>query len=254
MRNAKILLSIFSLMLLLWACEQDSSSIAGGDSQAVTTDAEDQLTPEDYGYGLDKSNHTATFEVTLYNLTPATGPGASQVFSPPVLATHSGQIRVFKRGKPASDEVRFIAEDAVNDPLVNTLNASGLTQEVQVGGGVIFPGASATYTITASKAYNRLSAIWMLVNTNDAFAAANAAKLPREGSRTYYLRSYDAGTEANTELAAHIPGPCCGNPGMRVPTGEKIRYHKGILGVGDLAPDTYDWDEPTAKIVVTRIN
>ncbi|MDX1700343.1 MAG: spondin domain-containing protein, partial [Melioribacteraceae bacterium] len=100
----------------------------------------------------------------------------------------------------------------------------------------------------------RLSLIAMLVNTNDAFVAINGARLPLRGSKEYYLRVYDAGTEKNTELKSDIPGPCCGNGMVRVPTKERIRLHKGIKGTGDLDPSVYGWGKMVAKIKITRIN
>ena len=257
MKAMKVLGVLSILLVLFWSCEQDSPSIAGNEVQDIDAGIENELTPEDFGYGLEKnSSQTGRFEIKLYNLTPATGPGASQVFSPPVFATHNKSIKIFKNGGYASDELAQVAEDAVNQPLVDLLNGTGLTQEVITGDGVVFPGADATYEIEASASNNRLSGVWMLVNTNDAFGGGNSLNLPRRGTRTFYIAAWDAGSEANTELAEHIPGPCCGNGGVRVPTQERIRKHKGIKGIGDLDPATYDWGGrvPVAKLVVTRID
>jgi hypothetical protein len=94
----------------------------------------------------------------------------------------------------------------------------------------------------------------MLVNTNDAFTGVTRFKLPKHNSEEYYLYAYDAGTEENTELGAHIPGPCCGNPFQGNATEEKISVHNGILGVGDLDPATYNWGEKVAKLTIRRID
>jgi hypothetical protein len=194
------------------------------------------------------------YEIVLENLTPSTGPGSSQPFSPPVLATHRPLMRLFKKNGFASDELRQIAEDAVNAPMVSLLQESHRVFDVVEGSGVILPGAAATFTIKAKLGFRKLSLVTMLVNTNDAFTGTNKVFLPFKGSRTYYLKAYDAGTEQNTELQTDIPGPCCGNPFSRVPTSERIKLHEGILGIGDLAPATYGWNEPVAKLTVTRIN
>ncbi len=258
MKQLKVVLAALAMVLLFWACSEDSSTINSSTDvpQADVFETVDELdAPSELELSLEKGGNVyGTFEVKFYNLTPATGPGASQVMSPPVLVTHSKKVRLFKRGNFASDEIRQIAEDAVNGPMVAALNASDKVQEVVEGPGVVFPGESATYTIGGSKKYSRLSLVTMLVNTNDAFAAANRVKLPKSGYREYYLYSYDAGTEENTELRAHIPGPCCGNPLVRVPEHKRIKFHPGIQGHGDLDPAVYDWDEPTAKIVITRID
>jgi hypothetical protein len=167
---------------------------------------------------------------------------------------HSPTYRVFHLGGYASDELAQVAQDAVNGPLVNLLNNSSDVSSVVVGSGVIPPGASDTYNISAEGNYVKLSMVTMLVNTNDGFTGTDKLQLPQTGSKTYYLRSYDAGSEENTELAAHIPGPCCGNPFAGNATIEKIKFHPGILGIGDLDPSAYGWDEPVAKLTITRIN
>ena len=58
----------------------------------------------------------------------------------------------------------------------------------------------------------------------------------------------------NTELIAHIPGPCCGNPLIRVPTRESIHFHRGIKGIGDLDPEIYGWKKVVAKMIIKRLN
>jgi hypothetical protein len=199
---------------------------------------------------LEKSpSFTAEFEVTIENLSPA----GSQPLSPPILAVHSPSFRIFHIGGYASDELAQVAQDAFGDPLVSLLNNSSEVSEVVVGQqGPIFPGSSQTLGISAQGNFTKLSLVTMLVNTNDAFTGTDKLQLPQGGTKTYFLRSYDAGSEENTELIAHIPGQ--GNPFMGNPTNEKIKYHPGILGVGDLDPSVYGWDEPVAKLTITRIN
>ncbi|UCH65435.1 MAG: spondin domain-containing protein [Ignavibacterium sp.] len=199
---------------------------------------------------LEKSpSFTAEYEVRLENLSPA----GSQPFSPPVFAVHAPTFRLFHIGGYASSELAQVAQDAFNDPLVTLLNNSPKVLNVVVG-GLIVPGSSGTYNISAEGNYMKLSMVSMLVNTNDGFTGADKLQLPQKGTKTYYLRAYDAGSEQNTELEAHIPGPCCNTPFEGNSTSEKIRFHKGITGVGDLAPETYGWDEPVAKLTITRID
>jgi len=193
------------------------------------------------------------FEITVRNLTPDNGNGASQVFSPPVLTTHSPGVRMFRPGRFASAELAGLAEDALNQPMIDLLEGSRRALDVQVAGGPIPPGAEDTWTLEIDRGFRRLSMAFMLVNTNDAFSGVDALRLPRSGAVTYRVRAYDAGSEVNDELIASIPGPCCGNPGSGVDERERIRAHQGIRGVGDLAPETYDWDEPAAEIHVVRI-
>jgi hypothetical protein len=237
--------------------------IAGCADEAATPPAEvpvqsDGALQEEEGYDADavslgKFFGPAKYEITLQNLTPATGPGASQPFSPLVVAVHSRRTSIYKLWHRASDELRQVAEDAVNGPLVNKLNSSSEVLSVTQGTGVIFPGGSETFTVTAEHGFHRLSIVSMLVNTNDAITGVSRRLLPLFGTREIYLWAFDAGTERNTEMKAHIPGPCCGNPLVRVPTNERIRFHRGITGVGDLDADIYGWHGPVGKLTIKRV-
>jgi hypothetical protein len=252
MKRLIFVVSIISFSLLLWSCgEETQSPTAAMDPEESMAMEEDEFQTESHmgGYGS-----TVEYEVTLENLTPATGDVSSQPFSPPVLATHKSGMRLFKTRRYASDELRQIAEDAVNGPMVEKLKNSKKVFDVVEGTGVIFPEGSDSFIIQAKRGYSKLSLVCMLVNTNDAFAGISKAKLPRHGEKVYYLYAYDAGTEKNTEMTDHIPGPCCGNPFVRVPTHEKIRKHRGIKGNGDLDPDVYGWDRKVAKLTIRRVN
>ena len=66
------------------------------------------------------------FEVTVTNLT------RGQVISPPVVYTHNRKLEpLFKPGSPASAKLAAIAEDAVNDPLIDSLFESRNVGDVQ---------------------------------------------------------------------------------------------------------------------------
>lgn len=78
----------------------------------------------------------------------------------------------------------------------------------------------------------------MILPTNDSFVALDSVALPLWGSRTYYAKSYDAGSENNDELCASIPGPQCGGDGeFTAVDGEGFVYiSNGMHGIGDLEP------------------
>jgi hypothetical protein len=196
----------------------------------------------------------ATYKVVIENLTPNNGGGASQPFSPPVLATHSPIFKIFQDGKQASYELGRLAEDAQSNGLLNLLGGSPRVHDYTMGGGVIMPGQSDEFMIEATVGARQLSLVSMLVNTNDGFVGANSIRLPRHGSEMYYLQAYDAGTEMNTEKTSDIPGPCCGSPGVRVPENKRVRTHDGIMGTGDLDPAVWGWDGPVAKITITLVS
>jgi hypothetical protein len=247
MYRIKVFSAVLLLFGLLAGCSSDTS---GPDMNNINGEAfEGSFAKKMIG-----QEASASYQVTLENLTPATAPGASQPFSPAVLVTHKPPLRLFKWNSYASDELLNIAEDANNQPMLDLLNNSDQVAQVVVGTGVIFPGESETFTIEAKRGMHKLSLVTMLVNTNDGFTGVDKLNLPEEGSTEVYLRAYDAGTERNTELASDIPGPCCGSHFVRVPTHERISYHQGIQGIGDLDPATYGWNEPVAKLTITRLN
>ncbi len=245
MFRKKILVAILFSLTLFWACNED---------QVITNNSSPDVSDQDFNEKLAKGNSYAEFEITLENLSPATGPGASQPFSPPVIATHTPLFHIFKMHRFASDELRQVAEDAVNAPMLNMLNDSKFVYDIVEGSsGPIFPGTMQKFTIKTKLPFKKLSLVTMLVNTNDAFTGIDGARLPLWGSRMYYLKAFDAGTEKNTELKANIPGPCCGSPHVRVPTHQRIKTHSGIQGIGDLDPAVFGWDNPVAKLTITRI-
>ncbi|MCP4627797.1 MAG: hypothetical protein GY850_30405 [bacterium] len=69
-------------------------------------------------------------------------------------------------------------------------------------------------------------------------------------------RTYDAGTEFNSENCAYIPG--CGGGGVHDPADAEgyVYIHNGIHGIGGingLDPAEYDWRNPVATIRVQRV-
>lgn len=229
----------------------DVNESAGAGIQPLSSGAEfhAESIPRDGG----DNAGVRTYKILIENLTPATGDGSSQPFSPPVLATHHPREHLFREGEFASKELAQIAEDAVNGPLLEKLNNSARVHDVVEGGGVILPGATASFEIQIFGASRRLSAVFMLVNTNDGFGGLDGVKLPINGERVFYVHAYDAGSEFNSELLSDIPGPCCGSPGEGTDTRERVQAHTGILGVGDLDPDTWGWTGPVARVTVKRL-
>jgi hypothetical protein len=105
----------------------------------------------------------------------------------------------------------------------------------------------------------------MLIPTNDTFFALDSFVLPIVGAKTRSVPAYDAGTEANDQRCATIPGPRCGGEGHSpVPDdGDEGHVHIGNgfheLGTDDgqggevLTPFAYDWRNPVARITVRRL-
>jgi Spondin_N len=198
----------------------------------------------------DDGDGTKTWKVTVTN---TAGPG-TQPLSPPLVAVHSSKADVWSVGELASHGVAAVAEDANNAVLLSALPQLRGFKTVFTGAAApVGPGGSASFTFETHGRFDRLSIVTMLVNTNDAFTGLDSLKLRGRGE-TRSTMAYDAGSEANNELATHIPGPCCGNAFVRAPEGELIRPHPGIAGVGDLSPALYDWNGPVAKIAIERVS
>ena len=193
------------------------------------------------------------YEVTITNVTKG------QVFSPPVLVTHSTDVALFAAGEPALDELALVAEDGAGGPLADLVSTLPQVFEAQATMAPIPPGGSAVYEIKSERRFSVLSVVSMMVNTNDAFIAIDSKQLPRgrHATRTYYALGYDAGSEANNEDCRFIPGPACpaGSGNQRATDGAEgyVHIHNGVHGIADLGPSAYDWRNPVARIEIKRV-
>jgi hypothetical protein len=202
-----------------------------------------------------QADKTLTYEVTVTNIT------YQQRFTPLLLATHQPKVAIFRAGAPASPELRVLAEEGNTAPLKAALDGLREVSATVAGNALLDPGQSVTFLIQANPWRDRLSLAAMLIPTNDAFVALNAAALPYPGSGTYRYSApaWDAGTEVNDEQCAAIPGPGfdeCGGPGggARVNGGEGfVHMHRGIHGTGQLRAADRDWRNPVAQITVRQV-
>jgi hypothetical protein len=197
-----------------------------------------------------------TYRITIENLMPNRGGGASQVLSPALVLAHTQRIDLWEAGHPANQAVEDVAEDAIGATGLGLFGGHPEVESVITGPGApIPPGQQASFEITTRANANRLSLVTMLVNTNDGFTGLDAVPLTG-GRMEYWAEAYDAGTELNDQLLASIPGPCCGDTGRNgMPENGVIRHHMGIQpGVGDLDPMQWGWPAgPVARIVVERV-
>lgn len=205
------------------------------------------------------TDRRALYEVTITNITKA------QSFTPQLVVTHSSSVRLFTPGEPASDELAVLAEDGGTGPLMDVLLGAGAAVgEVKTIPGLLLPGQSVSTTIEAGRLHAHISVAGMLIPTNDTFFALNQQRLPLYGSRVYEVPAYDAGSEANDQNCANIPGPRCGGVGSSPGSneGDEGYVHIGNgfheLGADEsggevLGPLTYDWRNPVATITVRRI-
>jgi hypothetical protein len=193
----------------------------------------------------------AQFMVTITNLTQG------QVFTPIVAASHRRPIKLFELGEPASEPLEILAEAGDTGPLKAMLRQSAAVLDIADSGAPLPPGASVTLSLATRGTFRFVSVAAMLVPTNDGFFALNGVEGPNgHDVLTRYSPAYDAGTEANDELCAHIPGPpfACTGEGFNPARGADnfVHIHPGIHGIGNLAAATFDWRNPVARIVIRR--
>jgi hypothetical protein len=203
----------------------------------------------------------AAYDVTITNLT------SGQTFTPVLVAAHARGVRLFEPGQPASSEIEQLAEGGDTAPLKDTLLALGsaAVADVQTSAGLLGPGQSTTVRIEAGHQHRQLSLAGMLIPTNDNFVALLGIPLPRWGESETFAPAWDAGSEANDQSCAHIPGPRCGGEGYspEPADGDEGFVHVsrgfhdlGVAADGEpeiLAPAPYDWRNPVALVRVHRI-
>ncbi|MGK0442632.1 MAG: hypothetical protein ACJA0N_002447 [Pseudohongiellaceae bacterium] len=197
----------------------------------------------------------AQYEVNAVNLT------LGQPLSPLAVFIRDSSEKVFSVGSPASVELERLAESGDNSTLLTAIES---VAEIS-GAAPLGPGASETLTLAfaGSTAGMHLSIVSMLVNTNDAITAVNAVDISGLAvgeSATYSTVSYDAGTEANTETAATIPGPAGGGEGfnaIRDDIRDQVMMHSGVVTAADGLSSSdlnqqHRWDNPVARFRITR--
>lgn len=192
---------------------------------------------------------TDMYEVTVTNIT------RGETFTPILVVSHKSGHPLYTLGAPASEELIAVAESGDIAPMQMKLVDSGMAFDAASSDGLLAPGQSVTVTVKTKGDFDYISVVSMLIPTNDAFFAVNGVKAP-EGKRTKSIMSpaYDAGSELNDELCAHIPGPVCGGEALSVEDGEGyVHIHGGIHGIGDLQASDYDWRNPVAKISIKRV-
>lgn len=197
-----------------------------------------------------------TYEVTITNIT------LGQTFTPQLVVTHERDAAVFEPGQPASLGLEELAEGGATGLLADELAA--VTRDAVTVDGLLGPGQSVTTQVQGQPQRHTLSVAAMLIPTNDTFMALDGVALPRNrDAAVYYAPAYDAGTEANSQDCAQMPGPRCDGEGFNperpvdvegyVHIGNGFHQLDGPAEVEILGPAVYDWRNPVARITVTRV-
>lgn len=195
---------------------------------------------------------SAVATVTVTNLTK------NQILTPTVFYTHSSAAPpLFVPGEPASPELARLAEQGQTLGLVNRLRAEGASVlSVEVMNRFIRRGQTAAIDIRFDAAHRLISSASMIEITNDGFVSLVAAEIPCDGTRTYLLDGWDAGSEANSERCADVPAPCPSprRPGVCSVEAEGfVHVHGGMHGCGGFPAEIYDWRNPVAKVTVELV-
>ena len=190
------------------------------------------------------------YEVTLTNITKG------QIFSPPLLTTHTAGMKLWKTGESASIALEALAEGGDSSQL------SALTgiNKSQVSSTAVKPGDMYTWTLELDpSATLSVSLATMLINSNDAFTGftdMDLSLLALGDSYQKMLIVYDAGTEFNDEIA--MPGS--GGEGFNASRSgdvDRVYAHAGILTQHELADSLllteHKFDNPAAKLIIKRL-
>ena len=186
-------------------------------------------------------------------------------FTPLLVSAHPSTTALLTNGEVASAHLEAMAEGGDVSGLVtdlDTVNADSITDPAE---GLLTPGASAMTTLVTADENTNLSIVAMMLPTNDGFIALNNWKIPTEaGTYKININAYDAGSEANSELAADIPQPPvytldAAATGFTTATEEGfVHVHRGNIGDSDesggksaLNASTQRWLNPVATITVT---
>ena len=204
----------------------------------------------------------ASFDVTVTNLTNG------QPLSPVAVIAHQDAFAVFTIGAAATAGLETLAEGGDNSALIAEATADAGVMATASGAAAIGPAGMETINIEVLESELPgllLSVSSMLVNTNDAITGINGASvadLAAGESLAWRGIAYDAGTEANTEAAAHIPGPAGGGEGFnaaRDDIADRVTMHTGVVSQDDAFATSdltgqHRFDNPVAQIRVERIN
>ncbi|MGF1774273.1 spondin domain-containing protein [Vibrio wakamikoensis] len=203
------------------------------------------------------SVNAAELEITITNATKGI------YFTPLIVAAHNSDLVMFRTGQAASAELEAMAEGGDISALASVIgNAGGVVVE-NPATGILNPGVATTFSMD-SGSFGYLSLSAMLLPTNDGFVGLDSWKIPTEpGTYKATLRGYDAGTEANDELAGSMPNPPfltfgAGGSGVETTvTNTTVHVHPGNLGdsdpaggISDLDNTSHRWLNPVATITV----
>jgi len=205
----------------------------------------------------DSSSSRSAYLISVTNLTN------NQPLSPPAFILHEKEYAAWQIGTSASAGLEELAESGDPGPFLAEAADNMHVLATSQGSSVIGPGNSENVEIEIKRnSDTHLSFVSMLVNTNDAMAGlldASIGSLGRNESITLYGRSYDAGTEVNSETAESVPGPAAGGEGFNPERNDTgfVAAHSGVVTAADglqasALDESHRWQNPVVRLTVTR--
>ena len=169
---------------------------------------------------------TSTFKISFTN------GSVGQPMTLPVVALHNPSVSFFDIGEAASLELQSIAEDGSNDLMLALVERSpGVSDSGQAfvdaeNQGPFNPGEIATITLETDVDTDVLTAVNMVICTNDGFTGVDSVALPT-GTDTVRFEAlpYDAGSEVNV-INLEYWVPPCGGTGANLHDDEN-----GVIGI-----------------------
>lgn len=277
MNMNKLNLALLPLIaVLVTGCGDDGDDGAPGPAGTAGIDGTDGVDGIDGTDGTNGANgNLAAFTVQLTNLT------YSQPFSPAAIILHEPGYNTFIDGEAASLGLEQLAEGGNPTDLIAEALAATQYLDAIASDGATPPrsiGTTSTLLVPLLDLDNlRISLTTMLVDTNDAFTGLNAADISNMTvgqSVSFMAPSWDSGTEKNTETASTMPGPAASAAGgggasagfdaARDDLFDRVHFHQGVVTNANASDGSKEglstsvlteadrWDNPTARIVVTR--
>ncbi len=195
------------------------------------------------------------FEITIVNVT------ANQPMAPAAVILHNGDYSGWTMGSPATVGLETLAESGSPSSFIEEAQTALDTQATD---GMLAPGQSAGVRLSGEWS-NELSLTLavMPVNTNDGFVGItgwNLSDMQIGETVDALLPVYDAGTEANMETLATIPGPAAGGEGFnaeRNDIADRVTRHPGVVTIddgltGSVLDESHRFNQGALLVQVTR--
>ena len=193
-------------------------------------------------------------------------------FTPLLFSAHADEQHIFEINTSASDNLQAMAEGGDISGLVNDQAALNADISANPAGGLMAPGQNINFELSTQEINTKLSITAMILPTNDGFVGLDSLNIPtEEGTYTFYLNGYDAGTEINDEIingggmpgVAGIPADPLGQNGSGASgisnseNNTNIHIHRGVIGdvdnaggASDLDSRIHRWLNPVARLII----